>query len=165
MSTITDLSVVVATLRATVATILAEQVPSVTVIDGHPINLLPGSLPAICLDMVTMERREPGEPDSQLGSWDWHITLPLSVYVAANEDYLNPSVGSALAEKLAANTIIALDADPQLDENGGSDLYSIIEAVIPTAEPFVGALNQSQEPIVGFDLQLHVFLLLPQTTL
>jgi hypothetical protein len=166
MSSVADLSLVVSTLRATVAAILTEQVTvaPVTVINGHPINLPPGSLPSICIDLVTVTRREPGEPESEMGSYDWHITVPISIYVAANENYLDPAAGMSLAELLMCNAVIAIDADPQLDPQPASAIYRVVEAVIPSAESFVGALNQTAEPVIGYQLELHAYLLLSQPT-
>lgn len=164
MTTALELSAAVADFRALVSGVLVDQAMSgVTVIDGHPVRLEPGSLPAVVLDMVTIRRREPGEPDMQLGTWDWYLELPIEIYVAANEDVQNPAIASAHAEQLAAQVVCAIDGAPQMSNRNQGLLYEIVEAVISQAEPFVGALNgNDNEPVIGYEAPLHAFLLLPE---
>lgn len=165
MPTIAALGTVIAEHRANVAAIITAKITGVTVIDGHPIRLEPGTLPCVMLDMVTIRRVDPDEGDSQLGTRDWHIELPIEIYVDATIDVLNPATSSALAERIAAQLIATIDADPTLGnwgDNGG--LYNGVEAVIVSCEPFVGALNESAHPVLGYEATLNAFLLLPETT-
>lgn len=161
--TVADLATVVRLFRANLASILTAGVPNVTVLDGHPVRIEPGALPAVMIDMVTIRRIDPDEGDSQLGSRDWHLEVPIEIYVDATTDVQNPAVASALAEQLAANVIALIDGNPTLSNWGVSGLYSGVEAVIQEAVPFIGALNGTDTPVLGYEAQLHAFLLLPQT--
>lgn len=165
MPTITDLSTVVREFRANLASIISTEITDVTVIDGHPVRIETGNLPAVMLDMVTIRRVEPDEGDSQLGTRDWHFEVPIEIYVDALINVQDPAAASARAEELACRLIALIDSDPTLGnwgDNGG--LYSGIEAVIASVEPFVGTLNDTAQPVLGYDALLHAFLLLPETT-
>lgn len=165
MPTITDLGTVVREFRENLASILSTEITDATVINGHPVRIEPGSLPAVMLDMVTIRRVEPDEGDSQLGTRDWHLEVPIEIYVDALLNVQDPAAASAAAEQLACRVIALIDSDPTLGnwgDNGG--LYSGIEAVTPSFEPFVGSLNESAHPVLGYDGSLHAWLLLPETT-
>lgn len=164
--TVTDLATVVAELRAIIADVLTAQMPAgTTVLDYHPIRLEPGALPAVCLDMATIRRIDPDEGDSQLGSRDWHIELPIEIYVAANEDVQNPGAAMLRAQALACQLIATIDDDPQLGNWGGNGVWSGVQAVIASVEPFIGSLNgEGAEPVLGYEAALHAFLLIPETT-
>lgn len=162
--TIADLATIVSEFRANAAAIIQAQITDATVINGHPIRIEPGALPAVMFDMTTIRRVEPDEGDSQLGSRDWHIELPIEIYVDANENVQDPAVAQALAERLACQLIATIDNDPTMGnwgDNGG--LYNGVEAVIQSVEPFVGALSGSANPVLGYDAVLHAFLLAPET--
>lgn len=165
--TVTSLGSVVAELRAIVAAVLDAQLPSdVTVLDHHPIRFEPGSLPTVCLDMVTIRRIDPDTADSQIGSRDWHVEIPIEIYVAANEDVQTPGTAQAHAELIAAQVIATIDDDPQLGNWGGNGVWNGVEAVIVSVEPFLGTANTETgaEPVVGYEAALHAFLLVPETT-
>lgn len=165
--TVEQLGQVRTELRAMLVSVIAAQMPDdVTVLAFHPVRMEPGALPAVCLDMSTLRTREPGEPASQLGSDDWHVELPVEIYVAANEDVQDPGTAMAHAELLSDTLIATIWANPQLDnwgDNGG--LFSGVEVTIASVEPFIGSLNgEGVEPVLGYEAALHAFLLVPETT-
>lgn len=165
--TVTQLADVMKDLRATVAAVIAAQMPAgVTVLDFHPIRIEPGALPAVCLDMSTIRTRDPDEGASQLGSDDWHVEIPIEIYVAANEDVQNPGTAMARAELLSCTLLATIWGNPQLDnwgDNGG--LFNGVEATLAQIEPFVGSLNgDGVEPVLGYEGTLRAFLLVPEAT-
>lgn len=162
-----QLSVVMADLRATLVSVIAAQMPTdVTVLPFHPIRLEPGVLPAVCLDISTIRTRDPDQAASQLGTDDWHVEIPVEVYVAANEDVQDPGAAMAHAELLQCTLLGTIWGNPQLDNwgsNGG--LFSGVETTLASMEPFVGSLNaEGTEPVLGHEGVLRAWLLIPEAT-
>ena len=74
-------------------------------------------LPAVTIDGPTAIRRvEPGEPESQLGSLDWHVQFTMRIYIAND----NPADAAANSRAVLGQVIAAIDADRSLD--GAADI-------------------------------------------
>lgn len=98
--------------------------------------------PAGSVWVPTLQRTEPDEAESQLGTDDWRLIYPVSLYF----DLANVKDQQTAVEKLEA-FVKALDADPSL---GGT----VLEASVTEAVLFK-ELDRPR-PLVGYEITVSV---------
>jgi hypothetical protein len=102
--------------------------------------------PAVSVDGPTaIVRREPEQPESQLGSNDWHLAFTLRIYTHLDD----PEEGARESRAILGQVIAAIDADETL--GGTADLGAAIANA--TREVYESA-NGVQSLLYEADLQV-----------
>jgi hypothetical protein len=104
-----------------------------------------GVLPAGVIEMPTIARTSPGQAESQLGSNDWTLTFPVTLYFELDE----ATAAQTQATETVEAFIKAIDDDPSLGDP------SIIEdAKVILAAPSI--LDDDARAMIAYDCELQI---------
>lgn len=139
----TTLSPIATALKTKLETLTA----STEAVKGHakpPREL--DACPCGVVEIPTIERIDPDEAESQLGTNDWHIVFPVTLYVDLSEaDY---SIGQAI--EFVEAWIKAIDADPQLSG-------TVLDCKVTSAEPLV--IDDTARPLLAYETSVAIWAL------
>lgn len=109
------------------------------------------TLPAVTVDGPTaIQRHEPEQPESQLGSDDWHMAFTLRIYTHLDD----PRDGARESRAILGQVIAAIDADETL--GGSADLGASIANA--TREPMT---DENGRQMWMYEADLQVWSLVP----
>jgi len=131
-------------LQAQIAAVLGE-ISGLKVYSVEPVQL--DQLPAVTMDLPTLNRVDVDSPESEFGSYTWITRWPLRIYVHSDD----PTYEATSALQYLSLVIAKFDVAETLNGYAG-----VISARVTESDPFTGTLQHDGKPVTGYEAHLSV---------